>query len=91
VELAQRIYHETLHSVMGSRHRSIEEECDAFCAAEEAAAAVERRLPRYPVMRDGKPIEEWVKDVYSQYPSSTTYVPVGCTVEELAARTGIAY
>jgi hypothetical protein len=90
-ELAERVFHESLHSVVHSKHRSKEEECDAFCAAEEAVAAVGHRSPRYPVMRDGITIWEWVQEVYSQYPSDKTYAPVGCTSKELTARTGIAY
>ncbi|MFC1462934.1 hypothetical protein ACFLQU_04930 [Verrucomicrobiota bacterium] len=90
-ELAERIYHESLHSIAQSKHKSKEEECDAFCAAEEAAAAVGQRSPRYPVMRDGKTVFKWVQEVYSRYPSDRAYVPVGCTSEELADRTGISY
>ena len=90
-ELAERLYHESLHSLVQAKHRSREEECDAFCAASEAAAAVDQRLPGYPVMRDGKPVWEWVQETYAEYPSDETYVPVGCTLKELAARTGITH
>jgi hypothetical protein len=90
-ELAERIYHESLHAVVQSKNKSREEECDAFCAAEEAAAAVSKRLPRYPVMRDGETVWMWVRNVYSQSPSDRTYVPVGCTLNDLAVRTGITY
>ena len=74
-QLAQRVCHETLHAVVGSKDRAKEEECDVFCAAEEAAAAV----------------GQCVQQSYPQHPSHKTYAPVGCTLKELAARTGITY
>ncbi len=90
-ELARRLYHETLHSVVETRVASQEEECDGFCAAEEAAAAVENRAPQYPVTRDGERIWEWVQTTYSKLPSDPTYQPVGYSLAELAARTGIPH
>jgi hypothetical protein len=90
-ELAERIYHEALHTVVQSKNKSREEECDAFCAAAEAAAGASGRLPRYPVMREGQTVWKWVQNAYSQYPSDRTYVPVGCTLDDLAVRTGITY
>jgi hypothetical protein len=90
-ELAERICHESLHTVVQSRDRSKEEECDAFCAAEEASAAVGQRSPRYPVMRDGRKIWDWIQEVYSNYPSDREYDPIGYTLQELSVRTGIAY
>ncbi len=87
-ELAERIYHETLHAVVGSKKKSKEEESDAFCAAEEAAAAAVKRPARYPVMRDGVKIWDWVQDAYPQCPADDTYVPVGYTLKQLSARIG---
>lgn len=86
-ELAERIYHESLHAAIQTENHSRQEECDAYCAAEEAAAVVAGRSPRLPVMRDGKPVWEWVQDAYSTYPSDKSYLPVGYTLTELAART----
>ena len=86
-ELARRIYHETLHALVGTSTPSLEEECDAFCAAEEASAVVENRAPRYPVIRDGQRVWEWVKAAYSKLPSNPDYQPVGYTPAELAERT----
>jgi hypothetical protein len=74
-----------------AKSKSSEEECDAFCAAEEAAAGASGRLPRYPVMREEETVWKWVQNVYSQIPSDKTYVPVGCTLNDLAVRTGITY
>ncbi len=88
-ELAERVYHESLHVVVGSRKRSIEEECDAFCAAEEASAVVGQRAPLYPVMRDGTAVWKWVKEAYPTHRADPTYRPVGCTVEEFAGRVGM--
>ena len=87
--LARRIYHEVLHATVNSKRKSKEEECDAFCAAEEAAATVEKRPPRYPVMRDGQSVWEWVHVAYPDIPSDPSYQPVDYTFAELAARTGM--
>ena len=89
--LAECIFHETLHAVVNSRKRCLEEECDAFCAAEEAAAAVEGRPPVYPVPRDNEPIWQWVRAAYRRTPSNPDYTPIGHTREELAKKTGIVY
>lgn len=88
--LARRIYHEVLHATVGSKRKSKEEECDAFCAAEEAVSAVEKRPPRYPVMRDGQSVWKWVQVAYPDTPSDPGYKPVGYTFAEFAARTGIS-
>lgn len=89
--LAERIYHEALHAVVGGNRPSRQEECDAFCAAEEAAAAVSGRIPQYPVMRDGKTVWTWVSEVYTESRSFPKYEPVGCAQQELAARTGCEF
>jgi len=89
VTLAQRVFHETLHCVVDSEERSFEEECDAFCAAEEAAAVIEARSPVYPVTRDGETIWVWVQREYANCVPNSRYQPVGCGRDELAARTGI--
>ncbi len=90
-ELAKPIYHEALHAVVHSKTKSAQEECDAFCAAEEAAAVVERREPRYPVTRDNQRIWEWVRQQYPDSPSDPHYEPVGYSPEELAEKTGMDY
>lgn len=76
-ELAERVYHESLHVAVRSRRKSREEECDAFCVAAEAAAVVRGRAPCYPVMRDGTTVWKWVENVYTQYPSDRAYAPIG--------------
>jgi len=88
-EIAQRLYHEALHSVKGAAHKSLEEECDAFCAAEEARAAVDGRPPAFPLRRDGRPLWEWVAAAYRDVKSNPSYVPVGQTPEDLAEKAGI--
>ena len=90
-ELARRVYHETLHAVVDSWSGCKEEECDGFCAAEEAAAAIENRAPQYPVMRDGDRIWDWVATAYPKVVSNPRYRPVGYTLAELAKRTGITH
>jgi hypothetical protein len=87
-EMAERVFHETLHAVKDSARKSLEEECDAFCAAEEARAAIEGRLPRYPVTRDGQPVWKWVRSAYRDLKSDPEYRPVGRTLAELARRSG---
>ncbi len=86
---ARRIYHEVLHVVINSEVESKEEECDAFCAAEEAVSGVENRPPRYPVMKDGKCTWEWVNIKYNKTPSDINYKPLGYTLSELALKTGM--
>jgi len=88
-EIAQRLYHEALHSVKQSDRKTYEEECDAFCAAEEARAAVEGRPPVFPLRRDGRPLWEWVTATYRDAKSDPSYVPVGRTPEDLAEMAGI--
>jgi len=88
-EIAQRLYHEALHSVKGSARKSLEEECDAYCAAEEARAAVEGRPPVFPLRRDGRPLWEWVTAAYRDVKSDSSYVPVGQTPEDLAEKAGM--
>jgi hypothetical protein len=87
-ELAERIYHESLHAVVRSKRKCREEECDAFCAAEEAAAAIEQRSPACPVRRDGLTVWQWVRRAYAQHPSDPDYQPVGYTPEQLAVMAG---
>jgi hypothetical protein len=86
--LAERLYHETLHAVVDSESRSWEEECDAFCAAEQARAAVAGEAPRYPVRRDGVPVWDWVRENYPHMASAPGYVPVGLTRAELGGMSG---
>ena len=88
-EIAQRLYHEALHSVKRSPRKSLEEECDAFCAAEEARAAIEGRAPAFPLERDGRPLWEWVTATYRDATSDPSYLPVGQTPEDLAEKSGI--
>jgi hypothetical protein len=88
-ELAECLYHEGLHAAQRSEGRSWEEECDAFCAAEEARAVVEDRAPRFPVERDGQIIWEWVTATYTELFSNPEYQPVGQTQAELNSRAGI--
>jgi hypothetical protein len=90
-QLAERIYHETLHAVKQSAKKTYEEECDAFCAAEEARAAVEGRPPDFPVTRDGLVLWRWVGAKYEGSCSDPDYVPVGQTLRDLARKTGIDY
>ncbi len=87
-EFAERTYHETLHAVKDSDTKSWEEECDAFCAAEQARAAVEKRPPRYPVKRDGEVLWQWVKSAYPELRSDPSYQPVGQTLKELGEKAG---
>ncbi|MHC4253829.1 MAG: hypothetical protein ACYS9X_32350 [Planctomycetota bacterium] len=90
-ELAERLYHESLHAVKRSGVKTYEEECDAYCAAEEARAAVEGRAPSFPVRRDGQVIWDWVKETYKDAVSDRAYVPVGQAPEELARKAGVRY
>ncbi len=103
-ELAERIYHEALHAVKRSGRKSFEEECDAFCAAEEARAAGEVRPPVFPLRRDGEILWRWVVGTYKdagpfrpdtvdptniRARSAPGYAPVGRTLDELARKAGI--
>lgn len=87
--IAKRIFHESLHLETGTASKSKEEECDAFCAAEEAAAAVMQREARYPVKRDGRLVWKWVQRIYKESASDPKYQPVGYMFSELAEKTGI--
>ncbi len=88
-EMAERIYHETLHALKDSKRKSLEEECDAFCAAAEACAAVEGRAVSYPVTRGGRNLWEWVGSAYPGADRDPGYKPVGIGREELVRRAGI--
>ncbi|MHC4916813.1 MAG: hypothetical protein ACYTGB_15120 [Planctomycetota bacterium] len=88
-EMAERIFHETLHALKDSERKSREEECDAFCAAAEACAAVEGRPVGYPVTRGGRGLWEWVRDAYPDAPEDPSYRPVGMDRSELARRAGL--
>lgn len=89
-EIAERLYHEALHSVKRSAGKSYEEECDAYCAAEEARAAVEERAPAFPLKRDGGPLWAWVTVTYEDATSNPAYAPVGRSHEELTEKAGKA-
>lgn len=82
-ELAERIFHETIHALKHSDPASWEEECDAFCAAEQAAAAVEKRPAVCLVLRDGANLWDWVRREYPDHVSDPAYVPVSATRTEL--------
>lgn len=90
-ELAERIYHEALHAVKRADRKTYEEECDAYCAAEEARSAVEGRSPSFPVERDGEVLWLWVTSTYVHARSDPEYAPVGQTLRELARKAGIEY
>lgn len=87
-EMAERIFHETLHAIKQSRTQIVEEECDAYCAAEEARAAVEQRAPAFPIKRDGQFLWLWVREVYTNAITDPHYQPVGQTIRDLALKTG---
>lgn len=87
-EIAERIYHESVHAVANSANRSREEECDAFCAAEQAAVSITGKHPVYPVTRDGKNVWPWIEETYLSSPSDRTYKPVGTTLEDIMEKTG---
>ncbi len=89
-EIAERLYHEALHSVKRSDRKVYEEECDAYCAAEEARAAVEGRAPDFPLERDGRPVWEWVTATYEDAASDPAYAPVGRSIGDLAEKAGMA-
>ncbi|MCB2156221.1 hypothetical protein KQI84_15195 [bacterium] len=86
--LAKRLYHEALHAEQNSKVVCLEEECDAFTAAEEASAAVAGRKPRYPVLRDNEPIWDWVNVNYTEMSSNENYRPVGRSHDDLAEKAG---
>ena len=88
-EMAERIYHETLHGLKDSKRKSLEEECDAFCAAAQACAAVEGRTVSYPVTRGGRNLWEWVRSAYPDAKGDPLYRPVGIGREELVRMAGI--
>ncbi|MHC5054082.1 MAG: hypothetical protein ACYTKD_05115 [Planctomycetota bacterium] len=89
-EIAERLYHEALHSVKRSAAKFYEEECDAYCAAEEARASVEGRALAFPLERDGRPLWEWVTATYEDAASDPAYAPVGQSLEDLMEKAGVA-
>ncbi|MHC4248313.1 MAG: hypothetical protein ACYS9X_04220 [Planctomycetota bacterium] len=89
-EIAERLYHEALHSVKRSGRKTREEECDAYCAAEEARASVDGRAPAFPLEREGRPLWEWVAATYEDAASDPAYVPVGQGLEDLMEKAGVA-
>ncbi len=71
--LAEALFHEALHYVQNNRSESIEEEVDAFHAAEEARASYLGVKPVFPLKRDGIPVQQWVKENYTDLGSNPGY------------------
>jgi hypothetical protein len=87
-QLAEVIYHEAVHNISGGvGHGSIEEECDAFAAGLQAEHVMRDAPPPTPLIMDGLPVADFVRQKYARLSSSPDYQPVGTTLTWLQSAT----
>lgn len=90
-QLIELAFHEALHSVKGGfgGKASIEEECDAFVAGNQAEAAVQGVEPQAVVILEDVPVAKFVERSYAGIAHQADYVPVVESFEWLKKRSGL--
>jgi hypothetical protein len=89
-QLAEVAFHEALHSIKGGYNSaSVEEECDAFVAGNQAEAASQGVDPQDVVMLEDMPVAKFVEKRYEGITHKYDYEPVGQSMEWLKQRSGL--
>jgi hypothetical protein len=89
-QIAEVTFHEALHSIKGGFYTaSIEEECDAFVAGQQAEAASQGIESQDIVTLEDVPVAQFVERSYTGLSHKTDYEPVAESMDWLKKHSGL--